>query len=48
MGKTTVKAISLKYGTTGVDATTPLMGVLKVLRPSSTTAHLTSFMMAIP
>ena len=31
MGKTTVKAISLKYGTTGGDATTPLMGVLKGL-----------------
>jgi len=31
MGKTTVKAISLKYGTVGSDATTPLMGVLKGL-----------------
>lgn len=31
MGKTTVKAISLKYGTTGGEATTPLMGVLKGL-----------------
>lgn len=29
--KTTVKAISLKYGTTGGEATTPLMGVLKGL-----------------
>lgn len=31
MGKTTVKAISLKYGTTGAAASTPLMGVLKGL-----------------
>lgn len=31
MGKTTVKAISLKYGTTGSTASTPLMGVLKGL-----------------
>lgn len=31
MGKTTVKAISLKYGTVGGSATTPLMGVLKGL-----------------
>ena len=31
MGKTTVKAVSLKYGTTGDSATTPLMGVLKGL-----------------
>lgn len=31
MGKTTVKAISLQYGTTGGDATTKLMGVLKGL-----------------
>ena len=29
--KTTVKAIALKYGTVGGDATTPLMGVLKGL-----------------
>lgn len=29
--KTTVKAISLKYGTTGSTASTPLMGVLKGL-----------------
>ena len=31
MGKTTVKAISLKYGTVGAAASTPLMGVLKGL-----------------
>ena len=31
MGKTTVKAISLAYGTVGGDATTKLMGVLKGL-----------------
>ena len=31
MGKTTVKAISLKYGTVGSTATTALMGVLKGL-----------------
>ena len=31
MAKTTVKAISLKYGTVGSDATTALMGVLKGL-----------------
>ena len=31
MGKTTVKAISLKYGTVGATASTPLMGVLKGL-----------------
>ena len=31
MGKTTVKAISLKYGTVGGSATTALMGVLKGL-----------------
>ena len=31
MGKTTVKATSLKYGNTGGAATTPLMGVLKGL-----------------
>lgn len=31
MGKTTVKAVSLAYGTTGGDATTKLMGVLKGL-----------------
>lgn len=31
MGKTTVKAISLKYGTVGSTASTPLMGVLKGL-----------------
>lgn len=31
MGKTTVKAISLAYGTTGGSATTKLMGVLKGL-----------------
>ena len=31
MGKTTVKAISLKYGTVGSDASTALMGVLKGL-----------------
>lgn len=31
MGKTTVKAISLKYGTVGADATTAVMGVLKGL-----------------
>lgn len=31
MGKTTVKAISLKYGTVGAAATTALMGVLKGL-----------------
>ena len=31
MGKTTVKAISLKYGTTGSTASTSLMGVLKGL-----------------
>jgi len=31
MGKTTVKAISLKYGEVGGDATTKLMGVLKGL-----------------
>lgn len=31
MGKTTVKAISLKYGTTGAAASTALMGVLKGL-----------------
>ena len=31
MAKTTVKAISLKYGTVGGDATTALMGVLKGL-----------------
>ena len=29
--KTTVKAVALKYGTVGGDATTPLMGVLKGL-----------------
>lgn len=29
--KTTVKAVALKYGTVGSDATTPLMGVLKGL-----------------
>ena len=29
--KTTVKAVALRYGTTGGDATTPLMGVLKGL-----------------
>lgn len=31
MGKTTVKAVRLAYGTTGGDATTKLMGVLKGL-----------------
>lgn len=31
MGKTTVKAVSLKYGTVGGSATTALMGVLKGL-----------------
>lgn len=31
MGKTTVKAISLKYGTVGGTPSTPLMGVLKGL-----------------
>lgn len=31
MGKTTVKAVSLAYGTTGGSATTKLMGVLKGL-----------------
>lgn len=31
MGKTTLKAISLKYGTVGSTASTPLMGVLKGL-----------------
>lgn len=31
MGKTTVKAVSLAYGTTGGNATTKLMGVLKGL-----------------
>ena len=31
MGKTTVKAIRLAYGTTGGDATTKLMGILKGL-----------------
>ena len=31
--KTTVKAVALKYGTVGGDATTPLMGVLKGLTP---------------
>lgn len=31
MGKTTVKAIALKYGTVGGEATTKLMGVLKGL-----------------
>lgn len=31
MGKTTVKAISLKYGAVGAAASTPLMGVLKGL-----------------
>lgn len=31
MGKTTVKAVSLKYGTTGSTASTALMGVLKGL-----------------
>ena len=31
MGKTTVKAVSLKYGTVGAAASTPLMGVLKGL-----------------
>lgn len=31
MGKTTVKAISLKYGAVGATASTPLMGVLKGL-----------------
>lgn len=34
MGKTTVKAISLKYGTVGGTASTPLMGVLKGLTVS--------------
>lgn len=42
MGKTTVKSISLKYGTVGGEATTALMGVLKGLtvgqdEPDSTT-----------
>lgn len=32
--KTTVKAVALKYGTVGGDATTPLMGVLKGLTMS--------------
>ena len=31
MGKTTVKAINLKYGTVGASTTTALMGVLKGL-----------------
>lgn len=30
--KTTVKAVALRYGTVGGDATTPLMGVLKGLK----------------